>query len=288
MTDDLQKRALLIAGPTASGKSALALDLARKWNGVVINADALQVYEPLRILSARPLPDEEAQVPHRLYGHLPATAQYSVGGWLTDATREISEAWGRGQLPVVTGGTGLYFRALEKGLAPVPAIPDEIRHHWRSFGGDLHQELWRRDPSMAARLLSTDKQRLIRAIEVIEATGRSLLEWQREGQAEAPLNGVSVERIHMDVPRDELYERAELRFDQMVRAGALEEVRQLQGLDPMLPVMKAIGIPELSAHLRDEISLDEAVALAKTATRQFIKRQLTWWRGQMAHWREGG
>jgi tRNA dimethylallyltransferase len=281
------KRALLIAGPTASGKSALALDLARSWNGVVINADALQVYEPLRILSARPNPEEEEAVPHRLYGHVPGTTAHSVAAWLAEARTEIEAAWEQGLYPIVTGGTGLYFRALEKGLAPVPEIPDEVRRKWRDFPGNLHAELWIRDPAMASRLLATDRQRLARALEVVEATGRSLLDWQKDGQSLAPLEGVEVERMFMDVPRDELYARAELRFDQMMKAGALDEVERVRHLDPALPMMRAIGIPELMAHLDGKTTLEEAVAEAKTATRQFIKRQLTWWRGQMGHWREG-
>jgi tRNA dimethylallyltransferase len=281
----MRKRALLIAGPTASGKSALAIDLAKSWNGVIINADALQVYEPLRILSARPLPGEEEMAPHRLYGHVPGTVAHSVAAWLAEARREIDAAWEQGLYPIVTGGTGLYFRALEKGLAPVPEIPEEIRAKWREFPGNLHAELYIRDPAMAQRLLATDRQRLSRALEVFDATGRSLLDWQREGQSQAPLEGVEVERMYMEVPRDELYARAELRFEQMMKAGALDEVRRIRDLDPALPVMKAIGIPELMAHLEGRLTLDEAVTEAKTATRQYIKRQLTWWRGQMAHWR---
>ncbi len=171
MAEPLKKRALLIAGPTASGKSALALDLARQWNGVVINADAVQVYAELRILSARPLPEEEEAVPHRLYGHVPGKRAYSVARWLAEAELEMNAVWERGLVPVITGGTGLYFRALEKGLAPVPEIPEEVRERWRSFPGDLHAELWQRDPAMAARLLTTDRQRLTRALEVIDATG---------------------------------------------------------------------------------------------------------------------
>ena len=159
-----------------------------------------------------------------------------------------------------------------------------VRARWRSFPGDLHAELQTRDPAMAARLLPTDRQRLARALEVVDATGRSLLDWQREGQSQAPLQGVTVERIFIDVPRDELYARAEARFDAMLAAGALEEARPLAQLDPMLPVMKAIGVPELVAHLKDQMMLDEAAIRAKTATRNFIKRQLTWWRSQMGHW----
>ena len=174
---------------------------------------------------------------------------------------------------------------LEMGLAPVPPVPDDIRSRWRSFGGDLHAELWDRDPAMAGRLLPADRQRLIRALEVMEATGRSLRDWQKEGQSLAPLTGVAVERIFMDVPRDELYARAEMRFEQMLRAGALDEVRPLMELDPALPMMRAIGVPELVLHLKGELTLEDATVKAKTATRNYIKRQLTWWRGQMAHWR---
>ncbi len=288
MTKAFQKRALLIAGPTASGKSAAALAFARERNGVIINADALQVYRELRILSARPTPEEEAQVPHRLYGHVAAEQPYSVAAWLTEARREMEDAWAQGRLPIVTGGTGLYFRALERGLAPVPAIPEEVRSRWRRFAGDLHAELLARDPAMAARLGPGDTQRLTRALEVVEATGRSLLDWRREGQEGAALEGVEVERILMDVPRAELHARAAQRFDDMLAAGALAEARAMMHLDPALPVMKAIGLPELIAHLKGETSLDEAAAKAKAATRQFIKRQGTWLRGQMAHWRQGG
>jgi tRNA dimethylallyltransferase len=284
MTASDQKRALLIAGPTASGKSALALEKAMALRGVVINADALQVYSALRILSARPTPEEEARVPHRLYGHIGAEQPYSVASWLAEARREMDAAWEQGLLPIVTGGTGLYFRALELGLAPVPEIPEAVRAHWRSFPGDLHAELLSRDPAMAARLLPTDRQRLARALEVVDATGRSLLDWQRDGQDQAPLAGVTVERIFIDVPREELYARAEARFDAMLGAGALDEVRPLANLDPMLPAMKAIGLPELVAHLKGDMTLEDATVRAKTATRNFIKRQLTWWRSQMGHW----
>jgi tRNA dimethylallyltransferase len=286
MTKAFHKRALLIAGPTASGKSALALRLARERNGIIINADALQVYAPLRILSARPTPEEEAEAPHRLYGHVAAEQPYSVAAWLTEARREMEDAWAQGLLPIVTGGTGLYFSALERGLAPVPEIPEEVRSRWRGFTGDLHAELARRDPAMAARLEPGDRQRLTRALEVVDATGRSLLDWQREGQEGAALAGVEVERIFVDVPRTELYARAEARFDSMIAADAIEEVRAVVHLDPSLPMMKAIGVPELSAVLRGEAMLDEAVSRAKTATRQFIKRQLTWWRGQLKHWQQ--
>jgi len=284
MTTSPSKRALLIAGPTASGKSALALKLARERGGVIINADAMQVYGELRILTARPTPEEEAAVPHRLYGHVSGRENYSVANWLTEARREIEIAWGRGLLPIVTGGTGLYFRALERGLADIPSIDAEVREKWRSFEGDLHASLSRVDPEASARLEPNDRQRLIRALEVIEATGHPLSHWQAMAQQGAVLADVSVEHIFVNVLRAELYARAEARLDSMIAAGALEEVRPLLDYDPALPMMKAIGVPELAAHLRGEIKLGEAIARAKTATRHYIKRQLTWWRGQMVNW----
>ena len=274
------KRALLIAGPTASGKSALALRLARERNGVIVNADAMQVYGELRILSARPPPEEEAAVPHRLYGHVSGRENYSVARWLVDARREIELAWGQGMLPVVTGGTGLYFRALERGLADIPPIDADVREKWRAFTGDVHAALARLDPKAAARLEPNDRQRIIRALEVIEATGHPLSHWQAVARQGAALAEADVERIFIDVPRAELYARAEARFDAMIAAGAIGEVRPLLDYDPALPVMKAIGVPELLGHLRGEMTLDEAVTAAKTATRHYVKRQLTWWRGQ--------
>ncbi|MGQ0485489.1 MAG: tRNA (adenosine(37)-N6)-dimethylallyltransferase MiaA [Hyphomicrobiales bacterium] len=280
MAASSSKRALLIAGPTASGKSALALKLALERNGVIINADAMQVYRELRILTARPSPTEEAEVPHRLYGHVPGRESYSVARWLADARRQIERSWGEGLLPIITGGTGLYFRALQRGLAEVPAIPTGVRERWRNFEGDLHAELVRHDPETAARLEAKDRQRLIRALEVVEGTGRPLSFWQGRAQSGAALAGVDVERIILDVPRAELYRRAEARFDRMIAEGAINELRPLLCLDPSLPVMKAIGVRELSAHLRGEIKLDEAIARAKTATRHYIKRQVTWWRGE--------
>ena len=275
-------RALLIAGPTASGKSALALRLAREHGGVIINADALQVYRELQILSARPSPEEESQAPHRLYGHVSGMTAYSVARWLADATETLNAAWAAGQFPIIVGGTGLYFRALEQGLAEIPAIDPAIREKWRNFTGDLHAELTKRD--YEARLEPNDHQRIIRALEVIDGTGKPLRHWQQAAQKNAVLSGVAVERTYIAVPREDLYDRAEARFDQMMAAGALAEVRALMHLDPTLSMMKAIGIPELSAHLRGEITLEDAVTQAKTATRHYIKRQLTWWRGQMKDW----
>ena len=278
------KSALLIAGPTASGKSALALQLARERGGVIVNADALQIYRELRILSARPTDAELMEAPHSLYGHVSGLEPYSVAAWLVDATREITKAWDEGLLPIVTGGTGLYFIALEQGLAEVPPIAADIREKWREFEGDIHVELQRRDPLAAVKLKPNDRQRIARALEVIEATGKSLAHWQGQAQQQAFLSGVEVERLMVEVPREELYARADARFDQMIAAGALKEVKPLTNLDSSLPMMRAIGVPELTRHLRKEIGLEEAVALAKIATRQFIKRQLTWGRGQAKGW----
>jgi tRNA dimethylallyltransferase len=289
MTDGIERRALFIAGPTASGKSALALKLARERNGVIINADAMQVYRELRILTARPTPQDEQIAPHRLYGHVPACQGHSAAQWLADARREMEACWGEGRLPILVGGTGLYFKVLEEGLAELPPIPEDVRHKWRQFTGNLHQELGHRSPESARRLNPNDRQRLIRDLEVLEATGRPLFYWQGRSQGTAVVDQAVAERIFVNADRRELHARAEARFEAMMARGALDEVRALMalGLDPKLPAMKAIGVPELLAHLQGELPLDEAIVRAKTATRHYIKRQLTWWRGQMKGWGRG-
>jgi len=284
MNTEPQKSAVLIAGPTASGKSALALRLARERDGVIINADSMQVYAELRLLSARPSLAEEELAPHRLYGHVSGAEDYSVARWLAEATREIEAVWVAGKLPIICGGTGLYFMALEKGLSDVPPIAPEIREAWRGYSGDLHGELTKRDRVMAARLGANDRQRIIRALEVIDSTGHSLADWQGRGQETAFLNHIKVERYLVDVPREVLYGRADHRFDMMLSEGALNEVRALPAIDPAQPMMKAIGVPELLGHLRGACSLDEAADLAKISTRQYIKRQLTWWRSKGVEW----
>ncbi len=284
MIQQKQKSVLLIAGPTASGKSALALKAAHQRDGVIINADSMQVYRELRILSARPGVEEEALAPHRLYGHIRGAEDYSVAQWLAEVQQEIEACWGSGKLPIICGGTGLYFLALEKGLAVVPPIDPALRDKWRRFEGDLHLELSRRDAAHAATLNAADRQRLIRALEVFDSTGKSLLQWQAEASQSAFLNGVAVEREFIEIPRDELYARADRRFEKMMEQGALAEVCALPKLDSAQPIMKAIGARELLRHLKGELNLDEAKALAKIATRHYIKRQLTWFRGQMKHW----
>jgi tRNA dimethylallyltransferase len=275
---------VLIAGPTASGKSAYALRLAEARDGVIINADAMQVYRELRILTARPGIADEARVPHRLYGHVSGTDVYSVARWLADAAAAIAAVWADGRLPIVVGGTGLYFRALQEGLADVPPIPAAVRDKWRNFPGDLAQELARRDPLSASRLRPGDRQRLARALEVIEATGKPLRYWQREARGRAVLTGVATERLYLDLPREVLYQRADARLDRMIAEGAIDEVRPLIGMASDLPMMQAIGVPEIRRYLLGEVDLAGAVRQAKTATRHYIKRQLTWWRHQMPGW----
>ncbi|MEM1201171.1 MAG: tRNA (adenosine(37)-N6)-dimethylallyltransferase MiaA, partial [Pseudomonadota bacterium] len=272
------KRALLIAGPTASGKSAIAAQLAERVNGVIINADALQVYGALRILSARPTDAEEARLPHKLFGHVEASERYSVGRWLEDVGPVLDASWAANQCPVVAGGTGLYFKALEEGLAPVPDVPQEVRDRVAAWSAEEGLDgLQRRLPDGQGQGL--DQHRLIRALEVFEATGRPLEDWQAERTAPL-LAGAHVARAFLMPDRALAYARCEARFDEMLAAGALEEVKTLLelGLDPDLPVMKAIGVSELSRHLAGELALDDASVLAKTQTRRYVKRQMTWFR----------
>ncbi len=278
------KSVLLIAGPTASGKSALALSQARERNGVVINADSMQVYKELRIITARPTVEEEQLVPHRLFGHIAGADNYSTAAWIAEAESEIQKCWLNGQLPIICGGTGLYFTALEQGLAKLPPIDLDIREKWRNFQGDLYSELEKRHRESASRLNSADRQRLIRSLEVFESTGKALIEWQKEAQNNSILQGAHIERTFMNVPREELYARADRRFDAMIEQGALDEIRALPNMSNAQPLMKAIGVPELLAHSKGELTLEDAKSKAKTATRNYIKRQMTWFRGQMKNW----
>jgi tRNA dimethylallyltransferase len=281
---------ILLAGPTTSGKSALALKLAQAHGGVIINADSMQVYRDLRIITARPTPAEEATVPHRLYGHVDAAENYSVGRWCVDAAAVLKEAERSGRRPILVGGTGLYFKALTQGLAAVPPVPGEVRATVRTRLRDegiapLYEELRKRDPASAERLMPGDRSRITRALEVVLATGRSLTDWHRDGMKPA----VDVARaitIFLKVEREELYRRINARFDAMLAAGALEEVRMLaaRGLDPTLPAMKAHGVPWLIRHLNGEISLDEAAEGGKRDTRRYTKRQGTWFRHQLPDW----
>jgi tRNA dimethylallyltransferase len=280
-------KAVLIAGPTASGKSALALELAQETSGVVINADSMQVYRDLRIITARPTQEEEARVPHGLYGHVDAAVNFSAGAWLNDAAKALAGAQAQGRLPIFVGGTGLYFKALTTGLSTVPPIPPEVRDGVRSRlernGVEaLHAELAQRDPPAAERLNVRDRTRIARALEVVEATGRSLLDWHREGQPPL-LPKDSFSALFLAPDRDQLYARIDARFDAMLGAGALKEVERLaeRQLDPLLPAMKAHGVPALIRHLRGEIGLEKAAATCRADTRHYAKRQFTWFRHQL-------
>ena len=280
-------RAVLIAGPTASGKSALALTLAERHNGVVVNADSMQVYCDLRIITARPTPADEARAPHRLYGHVDAAATYSVGHWIVEVARVLEAAAARDELAILVGGTGLYFKALTRGLAAVPLIPPQVRTAVRArLAAEgptaLHAELARRDPTGAAALRPGDGVRIVRALEVIAATGRPLSAWHRDGMA-ALVDPARVVKIFLAPDRDELKRHIAARFDAMMAGGALAEVRALdaRGLDPFQPVLKAHGVPWLRRLLAGEMPLSEAVEAAKRDTWRYTKRQFTWFRHQL-------
>jgi tRNA dimethylallyltransferase len=278
---------VLIAGPTASGKSALAMALAENRDGVVINADSMQVYRDLRIITARPSLEDERRVPHRLFGHVDAAENYSVGRWCEEAAAALAVTGRTARTAILVGGTGLYFSALTRGLAAVPPIPPEIRDEVRArLDSDgvaaLHAELKWRDPAAAARLMPGDRARITRALEVVLATGRSLIDWHETNKPPG-LDAARAAKIFLMPDRDELLRRIDARFDAMMAAGALDEVRTLaaRGLDPALPAMKAHGVPWLVRHLAGELPLDQAVAEAKRDTRQYTKRQATWFRNQL-------
>jgi tRNA dimethylallyltransferase len=283
---------ILLAGPTASGKTRLGCEVGARVGGIVVNADSMQVYRDLSVLTARPTPEEEAQAPHRLYGHVAAATRYSVGEWLRDVAPVAAEAKREGRPMVVVGGTGLYFKALTDGLAKVPAIPKdiatEVREQVKADGaGAMHARLAAVDPAGAASIRPSDAARIVRALAVYEATGRTLTDWQRAEPAKPILNGARAIRVVLAPDTVVLHERISARAEAMVGNGALREVAALAalGLHPELPVMKAIGVRELAAHLRGDTSLDEAIAAVKTETRRYAKRQMTWFRGQMRDWR---
>ena len=274
-------RPVLIAGPTASGKSALALAIAEKTGGTVINADALQVYSDWRVLTARPTAEEEARVPHALYGHVPGDRAYSVGDWL----REVPPLLRR-TAPVIVGGTGLYFTALTEGLADVPEVPDTVRETAmaRIAAGDMETMLAELDEETAARIDRKNPMRVQRAWEVLTATGRGLAEWQAEtGPALLPLD--QAQTFLIEAPKEWLTPRIAARFDLMLEAGALEEAgRNAPTWHAALPSAKAIGAAELVAHVRGEMGLEDVREAAVIATRQYAKRQRSWFRARMAGW----
>jgi tRNA dimethylallyltransferase len=292
----MRSRVILIAGPTASGKSALALRLAERFGGAVINADSMQVYRDLRILTARPSPQEEAAVPHLLFGHVDGAVNYSVGRWLDDLRAALDDVRARGLVPIITGGTGLYFRTALLGISDMPAVPEDVRARLRAEAeGQTPQELYMklaaRDPATAARLRPTDPQRILRALEIFEATGRPLSSFQtvRERAALEPYDCTG---FFLAPSREEVYARIDARFDKMMDSGALEEIRALgeRSLDPALPVMRAHGAPALLAYLDGRLTREEAVSRGKLDTRHYVKRQFTFARHQLPGfaWLESG
>ncbi|WP_420962760.1 tRNA (adenosine(37)-N6)-dimethylallyltransferase MiaA [Brucella sp. IR073] len=285
------ENAILIAGPTASGKSALALKLAREEGGFIINADSMQVYDVLNVLTARPQADDLAAAPHYLYGHVPPSEAHSTGQWLHDVETILQRPELQGRVPVFVGGTGLYFRALLGGLSHMPDVPNDVRERWRARLVDegalaLHGVLKRMDPTAAELLRPSDGQRIVRALEVMDASGRSIYDWQKE-RGRALVNEAAARKLVILPDRVWLAERIARRFDAMMGASAVEEVESLLRLklSERLPAMKAIGVREIGAAISGEITLEEASERAKAATRQYAKRQMTWFRNQLdASW----
>ena len=279
----------LIAGPTASGKSALAVKLVQALDGVVINADASQLYADLSVLTARPTPADLQQAPHRLYGVADGGDAWSVGRWLRAVLPLLADARREGRCALVTGGTGLYFNALTRGLAEAPDVPADVRlavqARYEQDGEAAFRAMLRGlDPAAEGRIAPRDRQRLVRALAVAEATGRAMTDWQadtRPALAPGQWRGVV-----LDPPREALYARCDARVEQMLREGALDEVARLaaRGLDPGLPVMKALGYRWLAAHLDGAISREQAIAATAQDTRRYAKRQMTWFRNQAADW----
>jgi tRNA dimethylallyltransferase len=281
--------AVLIAGPTASGKSGIATALAERLEGVVVNTDSMQVYREARILTARPSKEDEARAPHRLYGHVGVDETYSVARYQSEAGAAFEAARAEKRIPVFAGGTGLYFGALTEGLADIPAVPPDIRAHAKALRDELgadafFEALKRRDPESAERLRASDSQRVLRAFEVFEATERPLGEWQREKPIPGPLANARVARFVVAPRRAELYRQIDRRFEAMLAAGAMEEAARLKGLDPSRPATKILGLRELQAAAAGAMTLDEAKKAAQTASRRYAKRQLIWFRRRMADW----
>lgn len=285
-------RVVLIAGPTASGKSSAAIGVAEKCDGVIINADSMQVYRELDVLTSRPSRADEQRVEHRLYGYLPASERCNVARWLEDAGREIKSVLDAGRTAVIAGGTGLYFKALESGLAPVPEIPGHIRTGLKKQLADegaeaLHRKLSQVDEAGAERLKPNDSQRILRALEVVQSTGKPLAYFHQVAAETSVLAGLEVHKFVLSPPRELLYGRINTRFDEMLAQGALEEVEKLRALQLSddLPAMKAIGVRSLGSYLDGGLELDKAVEIAKQETRNYAKRQMTWQRNQMTDWR---
>jgi tRNA dimethylallyltransferase len=283
-------RAILIAGPTASGKSGLAMALAERLGGTVINADSMQVYRDLRILTARPRPEDEARAPHALYGFVSGAEAYSAGRYAVDVARAIADTRAAQRVPIVVGGTGLYFKVLLEGLSPVPPADPQVRAYWRAQtkvrpASELHALLSKRDPETAARLMPTDPQRIVRALEVLESTGRSLADWQRAPGRPVLLERETVRLLAMP-ERTALDAGIDARFDAMMAAGALDEACRLAslGLSTELPIMRALGVAPLAEHIAGKLTLEAAAAIAKSDTRKYAKRQRTWLKRNMISW----
>lgn len=281
--------AFLIAGTTASGKSRAALELATRIGGVIVNADSMQVYREARILTARPSDQDMAKAPHLLYGHVSVREAYSAGRYANDAAQALVEARNAGRVPIFVGGTGLYFKVLTEGLSDMPSVPRAVREKARGLLETIgnvafHAALAERDPEIATQLRPSDRQRMLRAFEVFEASGTPLSHWQK--RAGTPVfSGLKLATFVLEVPRAVLHERIESRFRAMFAAGAMAEALALADLDPALPATKIIGRRELLALHRGELGKDQALAQAVAATRQYAKRQDTWFRNQLASWR---
>jgi tRNA dimethylallyltransferase len=282
-------RPILIAGPTASGKSGLALRLAEHLGGVVINADSMQVYSGLRVLTARPSAADEARAPHALYGFV--DDGYSAGRYAVDVAKALADARNRGLRPIIVGGTGLYFKTLLEGLSPIPPVAETVRDHWRGAAATMgaahvYGELQTRDPEMAARLAPTDTQRIVRALEVLDETGMSLAEWQRL-PPEPVIDPADTVRLLVTIDRDELRARINLRLAAMFEHGALDEVMQLDAaaLPPSHPLLTALGVREVRGYLAGLLTREHALEFAQADTRRYAKRQLTWFRRNMIAWR---
>ncbi len=288
------KRALFIAGPTAGGKSAFALKAAQAYDGIIINADSMQVYRDMRVITACPSAAEEQLAPHRLYRFLDGAETCSAAFWADKAMEQIEYAWSEGKLPILVGGTGMYFKVLLDGIAKVPDIPEEIRQEVRRQCAEegseaLHAELLLTDPKIAVRLAPGDSQRISRAVEVERATGTPLSEWQKKtepGPMQIHDEQGAVQKFILLPEREVLYDRCNRRFDMMLKEGGLQEVQALlaRNLARELPVMRALGVPSLVAYLQGDISLEQASEQAKMQTRRFAKRQLTWFRNQFSRW----
>ena len=279
--------AIIVSGPTASGKSRLAMELAQEFSGEIINSDSMQVYKELRILTARPSRLDEQKIPHHLYGHIGISDRYSAGKWLNEAGEKLIQIKNGGNLPIICGGTGLYIKVLQEGISPIPNIPDNYIKKANTFlskvgGTKAIEQIRKADPSFALRLHPNDKQRIVRTLSVMGATGKSLTDWQKLDQQQK-IRDINYFIIHLIPQRETLYKTIEIRFQEMLKAGAMDEVKMLMPLElnPLLPALKAVGVPELTQVLKGKIALADASLNAQRASRNLAKRQLTWLRNQV-------